>query len=357
MGGGSTDEFVFYLSSTLEDLKDERAAAVEILRRHGRVLDSYRAGPQPTVVNCLADVRQSHTYVLILGQRYGWVPDGASKPDAKSITEMEYDACAEGVPPIPRLVFVRTTNPDRFSDSETRPETADRIRRFRRRAQDEQQAFQFDNLADFKLALSEAATAAHSAWKNANRAALDRRATLCLAPWANGQTVRSLPGHPTVDDGGVSAFTGGVQVTLVFSHDHASAHSITLTTLRCEWTYQPFDNAGEVRYGIDGAALPPQGFVTPERFTVVLTGSTLKSGSWIAGPNHGVMKFLDGDLLNTDPPRHIQLDSKSDDTISLHGIVRVTLPGRYDVRWLAGFTVAGRAQTLASEPLRLVQGG
>jgi Domain of unknown function (DUF4062) len=118
----ATEDFQIYLSSTLDDLREERAEAVEILRRHGLVKDSYRAGPDPVVANCLSDVRASRLYVVIIGKRYGWVPNGESDPEAKSITEIEYDTCLSGASgPIPRLVFVRTTNPDRFNDSDTRP--------------------------------------------------------------------------------------------------------------------------------------------------------------------------------------------------------------------------------------------
>ena len=52
-------DFQIFLSSTVDDLVEERKAAIEILRGHGRVVDSYRAGPRPTVENCLADVRSS----------------------------------------------------------------------------------------------------------------------------------------------------------------------------------------------------------------------------------------------------------------------------------------------------------
>ena len=135
-------DFQIYLSSTLDDLVDEREAAIEILRNHGRVIDSYRAGPRPTVENCLADVRSSQLYVLIQGRRYGWVPAGESDTHAKSITEMEYDECTVNADsPIPRLVFMRTTTPDRFNDDIAHPRTAERMRRFRERATTEQQPY------------------------------------------------------------------------------------------------------------------------------------------------------------------------------------------------------------------------
>jgi len=38
-------------------MRDERAAAIEVLRRHAHVTDSYEASPEPTVAKCLSDVR------------------------------------------------------------------------------------------------------------------------------------------------------------------------------------------------------------------------------------------------------------------------------------------------------------
>jgi hypothetical protein len=161
-------DFQIYLSSTLDDLVDERKAAIEILRSHGRVIDSYRAGPQPTVENCLADVGSSQLYVLIQGRRYGWVPAGESDPDAKSITEMEYDACTVNADsPIPRLVFVRTTTPDRFNDFITNPQTAERMRHFRERATTEQQPYNFDTVGQFSVALTEPVMTARARWERA----------------------------------------------------------------------------------------------------------------------------------------------------------------------------------------------
>ena len=175
--------FQIYLSSTLDDLVDERKAAIEILRKHGRVIDTYRAGPGPTVENCLADVRSSQLYVLIQGRRYGWVPAGESDPHAKSITELEYDECTvNGDSPIPRLVFIRTTNPDRFNDDIANPQTAERMRRFRERATTEQQPHNFDTVGQFSVALTEPVMTARAAWEHAAALAIHRDAIALSAP-------------------------------------------------------------------------------------------------------------------------------------------------------------------------------
>lgn len=150
-------EFRIYLSSTVDDLTEERAAAAGIIARHGLLRDSYRASEQGSVATCTGDVRAAHLYVGILGKRYGWVPDGADKPDARSITELEYEACwTEGQPRIPRLMFIRTTSPDRFTDSDIRPQTAERIGAFRERAGRDQQPYNFDTIEQLRVALTDA---------------------------------------------------------------------------------------------------------------------------------------------------------------------------------------------------------
>lgn len=151
-------EFRVYLSSTIEDLAEERKAAIEIIRKYAVVKDSYRASEEGVVATCTGDVRNCHLYVGIIGQRYGWIPDpGDNDPEAKSITELEYEACKEpGQPEINRLIFIRTTNPDKFSDALTGLKTAERIKRFRERAAEEQQPYKFDTVHEFELALQEA---------------------------------------------------------------------------------------------------------------------------------------------------------------------------------------------------------
>jgi hypothetical protein len=104
--------------------------------------------------------------VLILGRRYGWVPAGESDTHAKSITEMEYDECTVNAgSPIPRLVFMRTTTPDRFNDDIDHPQTAERMRRFRERARTEQQPYNFDTVGQLSVALTESVITARAAWE------------------------------------------------------------------------------------------------------------------------------------------------------------------------------------------------
>ena len=88
-----------YLSSTLDDLGDERRAARDALA----VQESYTADEKSLRESCLDDVEKCDAYLLILGLRYGFVPQFDS--NTKSITQLEYErAKAKG---LRRLVFIK----------------------------------------------------------------------------------------------------------------------------------------------------------------------------------------------------------------------------------------------------------
>lgn len=92
-----------YLSSTLDDLRPYRQAALEALRVAGFLAkDSYKATDRPTVEQCLKDVGACGIYVGLFAGRYGWQPDGHN---GLSITELEYrEAVRLG---LRRFIFVR----------------------------------------------------------------------------------------------------------------------------------------------------------------------------------------------------------------------------------------------------------
>jgi hypothetical protein len=149
-------EFRVYLSSTVADLEPERERARLVLSEFGVTQDSYRASDIGVVAPCITDVRQCDLYVAILGDRYGHVPGGEDDPDAKSITQLEYEACdaAEGRPAIRRLVFMRKNSPREFTDALVHKPTADRIEAFRKAANGPNEAaFMFDNIDQFAAEL------------------------------------------------------------------------------------------------------------------------------------------------------------------------------------------------------------
>ena len=91
-----------FVSSTVVDLPNERKAAFSAVQNAGGfpVMSEFTMEAQSTdsLSACLSKVMESDIYVLILGGRYGWQPDGN-----QSITEMEYQTARDKG--IPILVF------------------------------------------------------------------------------------------------------------------------------------------------------------------------------------------------------------------------------------------------------------
>ncbi|NIM18234.1 MAG: DUF4062 domain-containing protein [Candidatus Aminicenantes bacterium] len=79
-----------YISSTYEDLKKEREAAAQAVRRLGHTTiameDDVAADKRP-LDKCLEDVRNCDAYIGIFAWRYGHIPKGHKR----SITHLEYE--------------------------------------------------------------------------------------------------------------------------------------------------------------------------------------------------------------------------------------------------------------------------
>ena len=104
-----------YVSSTVADLRAERAAVFDWLRlaRH-QAVDSYLPDSESVRGSCLDDVAGCDLYVLIAGHRYGFVP-AQGNPGGLSITQLEFRRAGEAG--IPRVALLRTSVPDvRASD-------------------------------------------------------------------------------------------------------------------------------------------------------------------------------------------------------------------------------------------------
>ena len=104
-----------YVSSTVADLRAERAAVFDWLRlaRH-QAIESYLPDSDTVRDSCLDDVAACDLYVLIAGHRYGFQPP-SDNPDGLSITQLEFRRAGEAG--IPRVALLRTSVPDvRLSD-------------------------------------------------------------------------------------------------------------------------------------------------------------------------------------------------------------------------------------------------
>lgn len=106
-----------YVSSTVADLKRERRAVLDwlVAARHQPV-HSYLPSSETVRDSCLDDVDGCDLYVLILGHRYGFVPEDGN-PEALSITHLEFRRAGQSG--IPRIALLRTGIPGaRLSEME-----------------------------------------------------------------------------------------------------------------------------------------------------------------------------------------------------------------------------------------------
>jgi hypothetical protein len=91
-----------FISSTIVDLPNERLAALKAVEKVGGlpIMSEYTmlAQNKDSLTACLDSVIESDIYILILGGRYGWQPEGK-----ESITELEYKRALANK--IPIIVF------------------------------------------------------------------------------------------------------------------------------------------------------------------------------------------------------------------------------------------------------------
>ncbi len=83
-----------YVSSTYSDLRPYREAAFDTLARIGIQavgMEYLSASSTLPVEQCLSTVSESDVYILIVGHRYGFIPEGFDK----SITHLEYQRAVE----------------------------------------------------------------------------------------------------------------------------------------------------------------------------------------------------------------------------------------------------------------------
>lgn len=151
--------YSIYLSSTLNDLADEREAIRKALSDECVVKHSYLAGEKDLVSSCLEDVGRCDAYFLVVGLRYGFIPpDSASNPDQLSITELEFRKAQEVG--IPCLVFIKDEDhiPFGFTDAKTRENPPERVERFRALVSDAAigRAARFRSVEDLPLAVVKA---------------------------------------------------------------------------------------------------------------------------------------------------------------------------------------------------------
>jgi hypothetical protein len=174
-----------FVSSSFEDLKEHRAAAIRVLRQLGHeviAMEDMTAGSSAPLVKVLEMVDRSEAYVGIFAWRYGYLPQQAvdsarpppvpvpnvkgAKPGDTSITHYEYlHAVERGLPVMAFLLDEHCPWPPELIDGfdKTRAgaqENADKIRALRLSLQQERVVSWFTTPADLEARVSAAVTAA-----------------------------------------------------------------------------------------------------------------------------------------------------------------------------------------------------
>jgi hypothetical protein len=146
----------FYICSTYSDLKEYRDAAIAAVREFSErskkdfvdfeVFDPNALPYQGEALldTCLSQVREASYFVLLLGWRYGYVPEGSNV----SIVELEFNAAVAAG--IPRFCFVMDDRQPVSAQQVETGEGATKLRRFKARVERENVVAKFttpDDLA------------------------------------------------------------------------------------------------------------------------------------------------------------------------------------------------------------------
>src|SRR5437868_512382 len=86
-----------FISSTSEDLKEYRAAARDAVLAVGLrpvMMEYFAASGGPPLRECLDLVSPCEVVIVLIAERYGWVPPDQPPSDSKSITWLECEHAA-----------------------------------------------------------------------------------------------------------------------------------------------------------------------------------------------------------------------------------------------------------------------
>lgn len=102
-----------FISSTMEDLKDERVALVKVINQNtfweAVYAESFVARSESPREVCLDEVRKSHIYIGIFKDRYGYIPEN-NNPRGVSAVVLEYKEAKDNQLPIIILIYKNASN-------------------------------------------------------------------------------------------------------------------------------------------------------------------------------------------------------------------------------------------------------
>ena|GEM_PF-1904918 len=158
-----------FISSTYEDLKSERGAVTQAVRRLGHTAtameDDVASGKRP-VDKCLEDVRNCDAYVGIFAWRYGFIPRGHNK----SMTHLEYEEAKKAGKEC--LIFLLDVKAPWPGDKFDRGEAAEKIDLLRKELKENHRVSFFNNADELGSLVSPAVI----------RLNLEKKKTLTISP-------------------------------------------------------------------------------------------------------------------------------------------------------------------------------
>ncbi len=161
-----------YLSSTVLDLKDERRAVSDwLIAADHQPMHSYVADSETVRESCLDDIARCDLYVLLVGHRYGYIPE-QDNPDGLSITHLEFRRAGELG--LPRIALMRTSVPDIQHSDLLDSKRNLRLQAFHAEVRQTLRPAEFNDAADLIAALSAAVPRALRASPDSADAAVRR---------------------------------------------------------------------------------------------------------------------------------------------------------------------------------------
>src|SRR5262245_151266 len=99
-----------FVSSSFEDLREHRAAAIRVLRQLGHevlAMEDMIAGSSAPLAKVLEMVDRSEAYVGVFAWRYGYVPDRADPPPPATINAPVVQGAIDGETSITHYEYLR----------------------------------------------------------------------------------------------------------------------------------------------------------------------------------------------------------------------------------------------------------
>ena len=139
-------KYKVYISSTYRDLKEHRKQVIDFFGKKTikenfdlLSMEGYVADDIEPALECINDVKDCDIYILIIANRYGFIPP-ADNPQEISVTEIEYNAAQEDPQRTVLAFFADETDPqftpDTDSDEATRQKKKTKLLAFKTRVRE-----------------------------------------------------------------------------------------------------------------------------------------------------------------------------------------------------------------------------